>query len=180
MVQMYFTKYWRRLKGSNATYIRQTIALLKALNKFMQSTTTDSNTWVVSVNEFLTLAHANHINVYKIDRYLRESKLGRGVVALFPSYALLDNMYRNWTAAAGIVDRIAKRKPVFVKSSTSSGDVLELYSARIKAAGSTGALLLSVVGGRLSEGINFSDKLGRAVVIVGVPFPSLASLELAE
>ncbi|KAJ2046902.1 ATP-dependent DNA helicase chl1 [Coemansia sp. S16] len=77
MVQMYFTKYWRRLKGSNVTYIRQTIALLKALNKFMQSTTTDSNTWVVSVNEFLTLAHANHINVYKIDRYLRESKLGR-------------------------------------------------------------------------------------------------------
>ncbi|KAJ2469248.1 ATP-dependent DNA helicase chl1 [Coemansia sp. RSA 2337] len=148
-----------------------------ALNKFMQSTTTDSNTWVVSVNEFLTLAHANHINVYKIDRYLRESKLGPalcqvipgGVVALFPSYALLDNMYRNWTAAAGIVDRIAKRRPVFVESSTSSGDVLEFYSARIKTARSTGALMLSVVGGRLSEGINFSDKLGRAVVIVGVP-----------
>ncbi|KAJ2069548.1 ATP-dependent DNA helicase chl1 [Coemansia sp. S155-1] len=368
MVQMYFTKYWRRLKGSNVTYIRQTIALLKSLNKFMQSTTTDSNTRVVSVNEFLTLAHADHINVYKIDRYLRESKLGRklnmfsgrlgqngsvvttkrpttvvretvagpapatavaafeafmeclgkpdrtgsrlvirtipskdsgtevelkylqldpseafgeicaearavvlaggtmkpandvveqllpsrnetqltqdykldpanarlfawshvvdrshicsvvvgsgptgtplrfahgdqgdatklreaglalaalcqvipgGVVAFFPSYALLDRMYRNWTAA-GIVDRIAKRKPVFVESSTSSGDVLELYSACIKAVGSTGALLLSVVGGRLSEGINFSDNLGRAVVMVGVPFPSLASPELAE
>ncbi|KAJ2108968.1 ATP-dependent DNA helicase chl1 [Coemansia sp. S142-1] len=26
MVQMYFTKYWRRLKGSNVTYIRQIIA----------------------------------------------------------------------------------------------------------------------------------------------------------
>ncbi|KAJ2817616.1 ATP-dependent DNA helicase chl1, partial [Coemansia sp. 'formosensis'] len=77
MVQMYFTKYWRRLKGSNVTYIRQTVALLKALNKFMQSTATDSTTRVVSVNEFLTLAHADHINVYKIDRYLRESKLGR-------------------------------------------------------------------------------------------------------
>ncbi|KAJ2771240.1 DEAD H (Asp-Glu-Ala-Asp His) box helicase 11 [Coemansia linderi] len=88
-------------------------------------------------------------------------------------------MHRNWTSA-GIVDRISKRKPVFVESSTSSGDVLELYSARVKAAGSTGALLLSVVGGRLSEGINFSDELGRAVVMVGVPFPSLASPELAE
>ncbi|KAJ2255346.1 ATP-dependent DNA helicase chl1 [Coemansia sp. RSA 455] len=64
MAQMYFTKYWRRLKGSNVTYIRQTITLLKALNKFMQSTTTDSNTRVVSVNEFLTLAHVDHINVY--------------------------------------------------------------------------------------------------------------------
>ncbi|KAJ2838752.1 DEAD H (Asp-Glu-Ala-Asp His) box helicase 11, partial [Coemansia sp. 'formosensis'] len=102
-----------------------------------------------------------------------------GVVAFFPSYALLDRMHRNWTAA-GIIDRIAKRKPVFVESSTSSGDVLEMYSTRIKAVGSTGALLLSVVGGRLSEGINFSDDLGRAVVMVGVPFPSLASPELAE
>ncbi|KAJ2345210.1 ATP-dependent DNA helicase chl1 [Coemansia sp. RSA 2671] len=368
MVQMYFTKYWRRLKGSNVTYIRQTTALLKALSKFMQ-TIADGTTRVVSVNEFLTMAHADHINVYKIDRYLRESKLGRklnmfsdrlvqkdsdvpskrptatvretvagpapatavaafeafmeclgkpdrtgsrliiratsssksgvevelkylqldpseafgeicsearavvlaggtmkpandvveqllpsqsepqstpldlkldpanarlfawshvvdrshicsvvvgsgptgaalrfahgdqgdpaklreaglalaalcqvtpgGVVAFFPSYALLDRMHRNWTSA-GIVDRISKRKPVFVESSTSSGDVLELYSARVKAAGSTGALLLSVVGGRLSEGINFSDELGRAVVMVGVPFPSLASPELAE
>ncbi|KAJ1925430.1 DEAD H (Asp-Glu-Ala-Asp His) box helicase 11, partial [Coemansia sp. S17] len=99
---------------------------------------------------------------------------------LFPSFALLHRMYRNWTAAAGIVDRIAKRKPVFVESSTSLGDALELYSARIKAAGSTGALLLSVVGGHVSEGINFSDESGHAVEIVGVLFPSLASPELAE
>ncbi|KAJ2259128.1 ATP-dependent DNA helicase chl1 [Coemansia sp. RSA 455] len=70
--QMYFTKYWRRLKGSNVAYIRQTIAQPNALNKFMQSTMTDSATRVVSVNEFLTLAHSDHINVYKIDRYLRE------------------------------------------------------------------------------------------------------------
>ncbi|KAJ2062838.1 ATP-dependent DNA helicase chl1 [Coemansia sp. S146] len=288
----------------------------------VRATVADSATRVVSVNEFLTLAHADHINVYKIDRYLWESKLGRklnvfsdrlgqndlaasskrpttavretvpgpapvtavaafeafmeclgkpdrtgsrlvirtipstnsgtevelkflqldpseafgeicaeawvvvlaggtmkpttsgptgtalrfahgdqgdsaklrkaglalaalcqaipgAIVAFFPSYALLDRMHRNWSAA-GIVDRIAKRKPVFVESSTSSGDVLELYPARVRAVGSTGALLFSVAGGRLSEGINFSDDLGRTVVMVGVPFPSLASPELAE
>ncbi|KAJ2263815.1 DEAD H (Asp-Glu-Ala-Asp His) box helicase 11 [Coemansia sp. RSA 376] len=103
-----------------------------------------------------------------------------GVIAFFPSFALLHRMYRNWTAAAYIAYRIAKRRPVFVESSTSSGDVLEFYSARIKTARSTGALMLSIVGGRLSEGINFSNNLGRAVVMVGVPFPNIASTELAE
>ncbi|KAJ1952013.1 ATP-dependent DNA helicase chl1, partial [Dipsacomyces acuminosporus] len=81
MVQLYFAKYWRRLKGSNAVYIRQTQALLKALSKYMQTLLANANstetTSVLSVNDFLQKAHADHINVYKIDKYLRESKLGR-------------------------------------------------------------------------------------------------------
>ncbi|KAJ1900499.1 ATP-dependent DNA helicase chl1 [Kickxella alabastrina] len=397
MLQMYFTKYWRRLKGSNTIYVRQTLALLKALRKFMDASATEAlgkeSTGVLSVNEFLQRANADHINVYKIDRYLRESKIGRklnmfgdhcrqqthmedgasgrgakrgagnnapvasvgpapatavaafesfmgcignpdrkgarlvvrasaaggsekdavvelkyllldpseafgsicsearaiilaggtmkpandvveqllplqashltdqfagkvgnavavakldsknaqlfawnhvvdsshvcavvvssgptgqplrfafqdqsdpakireagqalasmcniipgGIVVFFPSYSLLGRMLAEWRSA-GIVQRIERRKPLFAESNAPGGDgepqvnILEKYTEQVHRPGSNGAVLLSVVSGRLSEGINFSDNLGRAVIMVGVPFPSLASPELAE
>ena len=45
---------------------------------------------------------------------------------------------------------------------------------------SNGALLMAVVGAKLSEGLNFADDLARAVVMVGLPYPNANSPELKE
>lgn len=52
-------------------------------------------------------------------------------------------------------------------------------SSPIMARGATrGALLFAVMGGRLAEGINFADDLGRAVLLFGLPYANAADPEL--
>lgn len=120
-----------------------------------------------------------------------------GVVVFFPSYGYLDEVVQKWSTPSQdkkgtpptptLWDRLQAKKTVFRETKGGSSDeVLEAYTKTILGGGGTdtnndnagkqntsGALLLSVVGGKMSEGINFADRLGRCVVIVGLPFPNL-------
>ncbi|KAK4687746.1 chromosome transmission fidelity protein 1, partial [Tremellales sp. Uapishka_1] len=113
-----------------------------------------------------------------------------GIVVFLPSYVFLEKVKSAWTQS-GLLTRLNDKKQVFYEPQT-SGDVetvLREYALAIsscqaaQASGirkKTGALLFAVVGAKLSEGINFQDSLGRCVIMVGLPFANVGSVELQE
>jgi len=110
-----------------------------------------------------------------------------GVVCFFASYDYEQLVYSKWWAN-GMLQKISARKKIFrePKKSGLCDKVLQEYTDVIKksrVSGNSninGALLLSVVGGKMSEGINFSDDLGRCIVMIGLPYPNITSPELKE
>ena len=107
-----------------------------------------------------------------------------GLVVFFPSYAYLDRVVGHWKTAKDpkqkkdtIWDCLLAHKPIFQETRlTGSTDTLLIdYSLSIST--NKAGLLLSVIGGKLSEGINFSNALGRGVVVVGLPFPNIQSAQ---
>lgn len=104
-----------------------------------------------------------------------------GVICFFPSFTYLEQMHNRWKES-GILQRLEARKKVFKepKESNMVEATLRDYSLQINTENGKGALILCVVNGKMSEGINFSDNLGRGVIMIGLPFANRNSVELQE
>lgn len=110
-----------------------------------------------------------------------------GTVVFFSSFEYESQVYDAWKAS-GILSRIMKKKRIFrePRKSTEVEAVLRDYKETIDAlsikdsTSCNGAILFAVVGGKISEGINFSDGAGRCIVMVGLPYPSPSDIELIE
>lgn len=110
-----------------------------------------------------------------------------GIVCFFSSYEYMDQ-FHSFLSESGALDRIAAKKHVFKESRSGRNQAEKMlidYTSAIRrcrkaTTGINGAFLMSVVGGKLSEGLNFSDDLGRCVCVVGLPFPNKNSPELVE
>ena len=111
-----------------------------------------------------------------------------GVLLFFPSSTILNNCIDEWERGDQVGYLISKEKPVFVDSGnnykkkqwkflTKATDPLKSYTSSVNQG--NGGLLIGVIRGKLSEGIDFADKHARAVVLFGVPYPSYYSPEIA-
>ncbi|TGZ70579.1 hypothetical protein CRM22_003119 [Opisthorchis felineus] len=101
------------------------------------------------------------------------SRTPNGIVVFLPSYDYQQSVCLHWEKT-GLLERLNKQKRVFrePRNPSSLTQVMQAYGTACTENRPNGALLFCVIGGRLSEGINFSDKLARAVIIVGMPYPN--------
>uniref|UniRef100_A0A7S4UFP6 ATP-dependent helicase C-terminal domain-containing protein n=4 Tax=Ditylum brightwellii TaxID=49249 RepID=A0A7S4UFP6_9STRA len=101
-----------------------------------------------------------------------------GLIVFLPSYSYEDHLVNRWKKI-GLLDQLSRKKSVH-REPKSSADLEAAMSKYSKEARGSGAILLSVVGGKMSEGINFADDMARCVLIVGLPYPDITDPELQE
>ncbi|KAK7375603.1 hypothetical protein VNO78_35510 [Psophocarpus tetragonolobus] len=100
-----------------------------------------------------------------------------GLLVFFPSYYLLDQIIECWKSVSNlnstsIWDRICKHKKPVIEPRESSSFALSIkdYMTNLNDTSASGAVFFAVCRGKVSEGLDFADHAGRAVVITGLPF----------
>ncbi|RKO97718.1 hypothetical protein CXG81DRAFT_14060, partial [Caulochytrium protostelioides] len=104
-------------------------------------------------------------------------KIPQGVLVFLPSYHMLDTLVARWTVT-GCMAALRQVKQVFQEQAgpgqaASMDALLSEYTSAACDPRSSGALLLCVYRGRLSEGIDFTDGMARGVIAVGIPYPNV-------
>jgi len=112
-----------------------------------------------------------------------------GIICFFPSYSYEDQVVSQWEKN-GTIRKIEQLKKFFREPKTANqveSVLLEYkrvinnnFAAEGKQYYFKGALLSCVVGGKMSEGINFSDGYGRCVIVAGLPYPNAHDKVLKE
>lgn len=106
-----------------------------------------------------------------------------GLLVFFPSYYLLEQCISCWKTtdqqklsnSTTIWERICKHKLPVVEPRQSSlfPTAIEDYMTKLKETACSGAVFFAVCRGKVSEGLDFADHAGRAVVMIGLPFSTL-------
>ena len=95
-----------------------------------------------------------------------------GVLVFFPSYPILKSCQDHWQGN-GIWAKISETKPIYVEPQFKDAfnNTMSEYYEKINDPNLKGACFLAVCRGKVSEGLDFADRNGRAVIITGLPYP---------
>jgi len=100
-----------------------------------------------------------------------------GVLIFFPSYAALDGAVSSWKCD-GQWTRMTKEKQGFVEPKDKRD--FPMIIKNFDKAAAAGAFLVAVCRGKVSEGMDFTDEMARAVIAVGLPFPNVRDNRVKE
>lgn len=97
-----------------------------------------------------------------------------GMLVFFPSYPVMLKCQDSWQAS-GLWSDMNKLKTVFVEPRTKEAfiNTMSEFYTKINDPEMKGAIFMAVCRGKVSEGLDFADMNGRAVLITGLPFPPL-------
>lgn len=94
-----------------------------------------------------------------------------GLLVFFPSYVVMNKCTAYWKQS-DIWSSIDGQKRIFVEPQTKAEflDAMKNYYATINDPKTNGATFMAVMRGKVSEGLDFADMYGRAVIVTGIPF----------
>uniref|UniRef100_A0A453EZM7 Regulator of telomere elongation helicase 1 homolog n=5 Tax=Triticinae TaxID=1648030 RepID=A0A453EZM7_AEGTS len=103
-----------------------------------------------------------------------------GLLVFFPSYSMMDKCIDYWKNRnhehsvddSTIWQRMCKHKQPVIEPRQSSNfpNAIEDYAAKLRDPSTSGAIFFAVCRGKVSEGLDFADRAGRAVIVTGMPF----------
>lgn len=93
-----------------------------------------------------------------------------GLLVFFPSYTLMNKTKEMWESS-GMWKSINDVKPIFSEPRRKDefDTCMNDYYTAVNI--SRGAIFMAVLRGKVSEGLDFKDQNGRAVIVIGLPFP---------
>ncbi len=117
----------------------------------------EENLRVLYVSDVTTKYGEMEKYIPKIATYIDDIlSIGRNTVVFFPSYAVMEQVLKNLKTSSFVEKRGIKQTVLF--------EMLEEFKE-------TGGSIMSVFGGRISEGLDFPGEQLEIVIIVGIPYP---------
>ncbi|XP_071541699.1 Fanconi anemia group J protein homolog isoform X2 [Panulirus ornatus] len=109
----------------------------------------------------------------------------RGILCFLPSYAMLNKLLDRWQNT-GMWEELSHIKVPMTepRNGEEFEETMALFYDTIRNTrsesdgGINGAFFMAVCRGKVSEGLDFTDDNARAVIAVGIPFPSIKDIQV--